>query len=146
MKPHLFRVLAVSALVAADTASDDVKKELKKFEGTWVIESLELEGQKQPADLLKGVKLTCKDDGTFTYVDPMGTHKGTFKVDIAKKPKQLDIHFTEGPEKGNTIKGIYEIEGDTYKVCIAMGDKERPTEFTSKGGYGLEVLKREKSK
>jgi uncharacterized protein (TIGR03067 family) len=145
MKPQLFLVLAVSALVAADTASDDVKKELKKFEGTWVIESLEVDGQKQPADLFKGVKLTCKDD-TFTYVDPMGTHKGTFKVDIAKKPKHIDITFTDGPEKGNTIKGIYEIDGDTYKVCIPMGGKERPTEFTSKGGNGLEVLKREKSK
>jgi uncharacterized protein (TIGR03067 family) len=148
MKPQLFLVLAVSALIAADTANDDVKKELKKFEGTWVIESFEQDGEKTPADAFKGTKLVCKDD-TFTMTMPGVTYKGTFKVDVAKKPKHIDIHFTEGPEKGKNIKGIYEIEGDTYKLCIKMmGDKDRPTEFATKAGSGiaLEVLKREKSK
>jgi uncharacterized protein (TIGR03067 family) len=67
-------------------------------------------------------------------------------VDVAKKPKTIDITFTEGPEKGKTIVGIYELEGDTYKVCINVNGKERPKEFAAKAGsgHGLEVLKREK--
>jgi len=67
-------------------------------------------------------------------------------VDVAKKPKQLDITFTDGPDKGKTTLAIYELEDDTYKVCIDVGEKGRPTEFASKKGSGhvLQVLKREK--
>jgi hypothetical protein len=42
--------------------------------------------------------------------------------------------------------GIYELDGDTYKLCGDMQGKSRPTEFAVKPGSGfvLEVLKREK--
>ena len=42
--------------------------------------------------------------------------------------------------------GIYELEGDTFKVCFAApGKADRPTEFKSAAGSGhrLLVLKRE---
>jgi uncharacterized protein (TIGR03067 family) len=74
------------------------------------------------------------------------TYRGTFKLDLSKKPKEIDVVFTEGPEKGKTSLGIYELEGDVYKVCIGLTGKKRPTEFISKPGSGhvLEVLKRQK--
>jgi uncharacterized protein (TIGR03067 family) len=61
-------------------------------------------------------------------------------------PKTIDVTFTEGPEKGKSSYGIYELEGDTYRVCIGLTGKPRPTDFASTPGSGhvLEVLKREK--
>jgi len=42
--------------------------------------------------------------------------------------------------------GIYELEGDGYRVCFALVGKPRPSEFTSKSGSGtiLQVWEREK--
>jgi hypothetical protein len=55
---------------------------------------------------------------------------------------------TEGPEKGNTSLGIYELQGDDLKLCLTITAKDRPTEFAAKpkSGHGFEVLKREKPK
>jgi uncharacterized protein (TIGR03067 family) len=145
MKTRLLLVLSAGLFLAAD--DEAVKKEYKNFTGTWTIVSIEIEGMKQPDEIVKGYpKLLLKGD-QFTMDSPGGAHKGTYKVDLAKKPKQMDITFTDGPEKGKTLLGIYELNGDTYKVCLAMADnKNRPTEFASKPGSGnvLEVLKREK--
>jgi len=139
-------VLIFALLLAADQNKDDAtKKEYQKFEGTWIFESIEVEGNKVPTEDVKS-KLICKGN-EFTLQSAEATYKGTFKVDISKKPKQIDVLFSEGPEKGKTSLGIYELEGDTYKVCIGLADNQnRPTEFVSKPGSGhvLEVLKRQK--
>ncbi len=44
------------------------------------------------------------------------------------------------------LQGIYEVNGDTYRYCIAPAGKDKPNEFSSKEGSGhiLMVLKREK--
>jgi uncharacterized protein (TIGR03067 family) len=80
--------------------------------------------------------------------EPIATYGGTFVLDPGKKPKTIDIKFTEGPEKGNTSLGIYELDGDTLKICLTITAKDRPTEFAAKAksGHGFEVLKREKPK
>ena len=59
----------------------------------------------------------------------------------------MDITITEGDAKGQLQLAIYELDGDTMKICAnTPGDKERPKEFTSKPGSGHIniVLKREK--
>jgi hypothetical protein len=44
------------------------------------------------------------------------------------------------------ILAIYEIDGDTLKVCYDLGGKNRPTEFKTKEGTALflATYKREK--
>src|SRR5262249_47235108 len=74
--------------------------------------------------------------GKWTFTQGTAESKGTFKVDLTQKPKTIDITFTEGPEKGKTVLGIYELEGDTYKLCLSLKDKDRPKEFVSKAGSG----------
>jgi hypothetical protein len=45
----------------------------------------------------------------------------------------VDITYTEGPDKGKTFKGIYELDGDKAKFCRAGSpDDDRPTEFKTK--------------
>jgi hypothetical protein len=52
----------------------------------------------------------------------------------------------EGPNKGTVILGIYEISGDTLKVCFDPEGKKRPTEFKTAAGSQttLAVYKRVK--
>jgi len=138
--------LAAGLLLAADNPAEEaVKKELEKFEGTWRYVAMEIEGAKAEEKDYKDYKLILKGD-QFTTTDGKETFHGSFKVEPTQKPKKINVLFTDGPEKGQTALGIYELEGDTYKVCIAFPGKDRPTEFVSKPGSGhvLETLKREK--
>jgi len=145
MKRHTLLLGALALLLVAADDTDDTKKEMDRFRGTWKFESIEVEGQALPEEGVKGSRLIIDGD-KFTAKDSQATYKGTFKVDISKKPKTIDVTFTEGPEKGTTMLGIYELEGDTYKVCLDPQGKERPTKFETKKGSRnvLEVLKREK--
>jgi uncharacterized protein (TIGR03067 family) len=122
-----------------------VEDELRRFEGNWKITSLQIDGKAMPAEGFEGAKLVLKGD-SYAFTDQGGTGHGTFTVDPASKPKTIEISFSDGPEAGKMIRGIYELEGDTYKLCFALQGKDRPTEFTSKPGSGhiLEVLTRVK--
>ncbi len=135
------------SLAADDRKADPVDKEYARFEGTWQVVSLDVEGMKVPAEAIKEARLTIKGK-EFTMKDAVATYKGTFVIDPGKKEKTIDMTFTDGPEKGNTSYGIYELDGDDLKICLTLTGKERPTEFAAKpkSGHGFEVLKREKAK
>jgi uncharacterized protein (TIGR03067 family) len=147
MRKQIMWAIAAALLLAADAKNDEaVNKDLKLLEGTWKLASMEVEGTKLPDEQFKDAKLVCT--GTdFTFTDGSGTpHKGTFKIDPTKKPKTIDITFTDGPNKGETMLGIYEVNADTYTICAKPMTKERPTEFSAKQGSGcvLEVLMKQK--
>jgi uncharacterized protein (TIGR03067 family) len=149
MRKHALLVLAVGLLIAADNSKEDgkMKEEVEKLQGTWNFTSLEVQGMKFPEKAFAGSQIVIKGN-SFTTLSGEATYKGTFKVDITKQPKTLDLNFTEGPEKGNTSLAIYELEGDNWKICLTVTGKDRPKEFASKPGSGhaLETLKREKAK
>jgi uncharacterized protein (TIGR03067 family) len=142
----MFLIVAACLSIGADDPKETaVKKELQRFHGTWVFTLINIGGTDVPAEQVKGAKLVIEGN-RFTVTDPTATYRGTFKVDPAAKPKTIDMTFTEGPEKGKTTQGIYELEGDVYKVCVDVAGKGRPTEFVSKPGSGhvFELLKRVK--
>jgi len=139
-------VAVLAAVVGFLSGAEDpaaIQTELKRFEGTWSYSSVVADGKPAPEGSLKAIRLVLKSD-RFTMTTPESTQKGTFAVDPTITPKTIDVTFTEGPRAGKTIKGIYDLTGDACKVCIALGDQPRPTEFASKPGrgYALEVLKR----
>src|SRR5882724_7401069 len=61
--------------------------------------------------------------------DKGDTSEGTIDLDPSAKPKAVDITYTQGLLKGCTVPAIYELKGDTVKVCFAWQSKNRPTEF-----------------
>ena len=71
-------------------------------------------------------------------------YEGTVVVHQTTVPKSFELQFEEGPEKGNTNFGIYELDGDTWKICLATRGSVRPTEFAAPPGTGiaLETLRR----
>jgi len=72
--------------------------------------------------------------------------KLTMKLDPSTTPKCVDIVITGGDQKDAVLEGIYELQGDTLKICAKVIGKERPGQFTSPEGSNivLVVLKREK--
>jgi uncharacterized protein (TIGR03067 family) len=152
MRLHTVVMLGLGWLVAAFTvgtagAQDDAaKKELKKLEGTWATVSIEAAGQKvTDEDKIKTRKLSAKGD-KYTLKVGDETVQGTIEIDPGKKPKTVDVKPDTGSNKGKTLLGIYELNGDSLKICLALPGKDRPTAFATaaENGQQLVVYKREK--
>jgi uncharacterized protein (TIGR03067 family) len=124
----------------------DVEKELKKFQGTWTVARVEAGGKELPIDQFKGMTVTFAGDKYTVKIGDEVIQAATQKLDPSKSPKTLDGTVAEGPHKGTVILGIYEISGDTLKVCFDPEGKKRPTEFKTAAGSQttLAVYKRAK--
>ena len=129
--------LGLGVLLATGVATGgDAKTDSAKLQGKWTGEF------KDTTFELTFAKATF----TLTIVGKE-TYKGTFKIDPKKKPKELDLTFTEGNElKGKTSNGIYEVTGDTLKWCAnEPGKMDRAKDFKEMGPNYLNItLKRVK--
>jgi uncharacterized protein (TIGR03067 family) len=133
----LFYILGLLASGIPNVRADDkadVEKELKKFQGIWTFESVEAGGKKLPADQFQGMTVTFEDDKYFVKMGDTVVEAATQKIDPSKSPKTLDAKVTDGPNKGAVYLCIYEIDGDTLKVCFDPEGKRRPTEFKAESG------------
>jgi uncharacterized protein (TIGR03067 family) len=136
---RLFGMLLVLASAALASGADDKKD----MEGTWELVSLEVDGKPVPAADWPFSKIVVKGDkATFSKGDK-AIAETTFSVDPTKKPKTMDATYTMGPNKGEKVLAIYELDGDNLKVCST----QRPKEFSTKEGpkYSLVVWKRVKN-
>jgi uncharacterized protein (TIGR03067 family) len=145
MRPNV-SLAAVLILVSAGGAQDAAKKEMPQLEGEWSMVSGQANGQAMPQELVRTGKRVAKDGVTTISIGGKVFFKAKFSIDPAKKPKAIDYAMTEGPTKGKTQLGIYELDGDTVKFCFAAPGGERPTDFTAKEGSQrtLSVWKRDK--
>jgi uncharacterized protein (TIGR03067 family) len=147
MRWHAVLVVATAFLLAADTPDEGaVKKDLKKLEGTWKVVGFEHDGKKSGEEELKDWKIVIAGD-KYTMMVGNITEEGTFKIVPGKKPKWVDTTPSEGANKGQTRRGIYELKDDDAKMCIAsIGKEERPKEFAAQAGDDnyVWIFKREK--
>ena len=115
-------------------------QDLDHLQGNWNVVSMEMDGQK-----MSGGSARIEVRGhRFATIGMGALYEGTVVVDQAAAPKRFELHFEEGPEKGNTSFGIYQLDGDTWKVCLTTRGSERPKEFAAPPGTGiaLETLQR----
>ncbi len=135
----LAAVAGLALLLHAD--AQETKKGTDKggdaLKGAWTATKLERGGQDIPADQLKELKMQLIFDGE-KYTERIGgkvNEEGTIKIDTSKKPHTIDLNIRTGNDAGKLQVGIFEVKGDTLKLCLAIpGDKERPSEFTSPEG------------
>ncbi len=110
-----------------------------KLQGTWTITSAERAGEAK--DGHKGRKFIIASDKMKLAGE---AEEGFFTLDPFRKPKAIDLARNE-----NIQPGIYELEGDTLKLCWDESKRgKRPTHFaTNEAGRELVlwVLKRDKN-
>jgi len=124
-----------------------LKDDLELLQGLWNVTALEVEGQTMPAAMLANATIVIK--GTRFTSNGMGAvYEGILKLDAASTPRQLDMEFDAGPEKGNTNLGIYELKRDKWTICLATRGTVRPAAFASLpgSGFALESLTRGKAR
>jgi uncharacterized protein (TIGR03067 family) len=146
MKAFAFVALAATLACPAPSRADDGKKDAEQIRGQWAaVGTLDADGK---------VKEIPEDDPryfTFEFgADKLAvkrkkqTIEGTYKLDPSRNPKEIDVVRKLRGEDA-LFKGIYALEGDRLKFCLAGTGNDRPKEF--KPGEGIEfavVLKRVK--
>ncbi|MGA3019834.1 MAG: TIGR03067 domain-containing protein [Bryobacteraceae bacterium] len=116
------------------------KSDLEKLQGKWQMIAFEMDGRSIPP----GSAGIVIEGNNFTSLS-MGAHyEGTMVVDATATPKTFDVKFHKGPHKGETSLGIYELDGDSWRICIGLAGVKRPTRFAAEPGTGhaLETLAR----
>lgn len=153
MKIALLVILVIALSMVTDDADKcaPAKDDLARLSGTWLTVSLVIDGktvldEKSPPKSGPATKLVYEGTKWMIKVGDKTVAGGVFQIDSAKSPKEIDIFDETGVKNETTKLGIYELNGDTYKYCLAPAGKPRPTEFTSKPGSGhsLGVSKRQK--
>ena len=79
-------------------------------------------------------KRVCKGDELTVTNGEQLVMRAKITLDPTKTPKTIDYKVIDGPTKGTTQHGIYELTGDELKSCFGAPDAERPTDFDSKSG------------
>ena len=142
-----FAFLVVGPLAAAGSAGNPGgkagKKDEARIQGTWSVVSGEKEGKKVPKGEVNDFKVTFGAGGKLMATHDGKDVEGTYQLDPAKKPRQIDVTI-DG--RDGVFKGIYTLQKDTLKLCLAHPPEERPTEFATQEGVRsiLLVLKRDK--
>lgn len=125
-------IVAISPAWAED--KDAIKTDSALLQGEWSMVSGSADGYPVPDSMLADSKRVCKGDETSVVVGGQLIMKAKFTVDPSKQPKTIDYQVIDGPTKGKTHLGIYELNGDTAKFCFGAPGAERPADFASKPG------------
>src|SRR5438067_9171714 len=116
--------------------------DVEHLQGTWQVVDLETEGQRMDPAVVAGARIIVRGD-RFISLGMGATFEGRFEIDPTAVPRRLDMVFEAGPEQGATNQAIYELDGDTWRLCIGTRGG-RPTAFSAQPGSGwaLETLRR----
>lgn len=88
---------------------------------------------------IKGDTISAKGLGGMKE-GPLG--EGTYRLSVVGDKKVMDATRSVNPGKGKSYLGLYELEKDTLRWCVANPGLERPTEMLTRKGQFLMVLKR----
>jgi len=128
-------ILVLGSLIAAPAPEE---KDLEKIQGTWKLESVESQGQVF-IEQYKEWTFNIKDDKLTIKIGDKVHNEYTIKIDPDKKPKTIDLIRKAG-DQTLTETGIYELDGDTWKVCNDDSGATRPMEYGTKEGTRLELI------
>ena len=137
--------LSIALVLAVSLADQDLGKahgqSAHQLDGAWTAVAAEREGKS--ADELRGHMLAfVRDTFVIRGADGKTLHRGTYKVDDAKKPAHIDFRHSEGELNGKTWLGVYALAGDTLEIADNAVDmtKPRPTQLATKPDSGHVLL------
>ena len=134
MLKHILCLWLAAATSLSAFASDH--SDAKAIQGRWVPVKAELGGQPMSDDILKTISLKLTD-GKYEVFVGTAPDFGTYTLEASTTPKGITITGTEGPNQGKTFPAIYELKGDTLRICYDLSGAKRPEKFESIAGTKL---------
>ena len=146
MRYGLAVVLAAGLLMGANAPESGVVPQGDSLQGVWQMKSGEADGKVLSETQLKGGKLEIKDARYTVTLANIGTVSGTQKLGATQELKTIDITDESGPHKGKICLGLYELNGNEFRVVFASPGGARPSKFKTMpdSGQWMHVWKRVK--
>ncbi len=139
--------VAGTVLLSGGDLADAIKKDKAALQGTWQVTASVSKGDKVSADDLKGLFLIFRGDAILIREGGKTEENFSFVLDPNKKTKEIDLLLKVGPQKGRIDKGIYQVDGDSLKICIQTSkDAARPRDFSSPAGSELWLVLLQRAK
>ena len=137
MKYIICLCLAIGASLNAFAV--DSSDDAKAVQGMWKPAKAELAGQPMADDVVKSISLKLTNGKYEVFVGDK-PDRGTNTIDSTTTPKGMTITSTEGPNNGKTFPAIYELKGDTLRICYDLSGAKRPAEFKTLAGTKLYLV------
>eukprot|EP00456_Euglypha_rotunda_P022562 TRINITY_DN18_c0_g1_i2.p1 TRINITY_DN18_c0_g1~~TRINITY_DN18_c0_g1_i2.p1 ORF type:complete len:467 (+),score=65.15 TRINITY_DN18_c0_g1_i2:573-1973(+) len=136
----------------------DSERQIAQFQGTWTLTNYDTGGNNDKSSwpLPKGKGPDKSGNGSelrwvvkgkeITWTNKSGEEvRASYTIDPAKRPKQIDLTFLSGPDKGETCLGIYQrddLDENILWLCIADPKTRtaRPKEFSYQWGEGRSLI------
>jgi uncharacterized protein (TIGR03067 family) len=130
----IYFAVAVITTFAADNPGDATA-----IQGNWKAVKAELASKPMADAVVKSISLKL-DNGNYQVYVGDKPDKGTYTFDSSTKPKSMTITGTVGPNAGKIFPAIYELDGNTLRICYDLSGKKRPSEFNTKTGTKLYLV------
>ena len=137
-----FLFVGVGLLSASDDTKDEaIRKDLKNLTGNWTVTTREADGEKSPADALKGVIVEGRRgrDRDHLKDGKIAPQVKWVNMDPTQKMRRLTSRSLRATT-GQDLLAIYRVKGDEFTVCVANSGKDRPTEFTTNADNGRSLM------
>ena len=125
------------------------------LDGVWLPERCEYQGKDELDPKLKEALRLSIENGEhklYFLTDPVkmvGQRLSKAELTVDTKKGEFELAMNDGQRKGEKVHGIFEISGDTLKMCYGPSAEPRPTKFEAKAeqkGVFNEVWTRYKAK
>jgi uncharacterized protein (TIGR03067 family) len=117
----------------------------KDLVGTWVAATALIDGESFDATTkIKVDRFRFEiSQGKLVFRHPQGSDKATCTLGPAADggPRTIDLVLLRSADKGKSMPGVYELNGDTLKLAFGKVGGRRPTDFQR--GFMVFVLKRQ---
>ena len=129
---------AVDATVTPAKAEAPAKAPAGVLDGVWLPEKCEYQGKDELEPKLKDALRLSIEKGEhklYFLTDPskmIGQRLSTAVLTVDEKKGTFELAMNDGQRKGEKVHGIFEITGDTLKLCYGPSTEDRPTTFAAK--------------
>ena len=122
------------------TAAD--KSEVHSQDGVWKPIGAILGGAKLSKQSLDAITVRISASNyEVTVIGENESDRGTRTLDDTASPRRITLVSTNGPNKGKTFLGIYEMKNaNSLRVCYDLSGTEFPKEFKAPKGTSLYLV------
>ena len=107
-----------------------------ELEGEWAMVTGVLDGVALDKDAVTWCKRITRGHLTTVVAGPQVFLKASFTLDQSKTPHAIDYVNLGGAGAAKPQAGIFDLKGNTLKVCMAAPGRPRPADFSSTSGDG----------
>lgn len=134
-------LIGVPSLGAAQPAAG--KTAAAALMGSYTIVAGEKDGQKLPAERVRGSSVRIAEDVITTFDnDQKETYAASYTLDTSREPWRITMTSTRAPIKGEVAQGLIKQDGDTVRLIYAVRGGTTPTDFTTDDKQLLFTLKK----